>query len=72
MGSLRLEQFTKLFQCKTGIANNSCHCISIHGIISGNREYATPIGHHNMFALANDSKARFLERPHGMEVRYAG
>ena len=52
--------------------DNSRHGVGVYRIVSRDGEYAAPVGHHDMLALANDSKASLLQRPHGVEVRYVG
>jgi hypothetical protein len=40
--------------------------------VPGNGEEAYAIGHHNMLALSNNTKACLLKRPHGVLMIDAG
>ncbi|HKW99202.1 MAG TPA: hypothetical protein VJN43_15795 [Bryobacteraceae bacterium] len=65
--SSRLQKVAERFKRQPGITYNAGHCVGIYRIITGNCEQAASIGHDNVFALANDSKASLLQRPDRME-----
>jgi len=61
-----------LINSKTGILDNAAHSSAIHGVMPGNGGDAPAVGHHDVFALANNPEAGPFERPHGSKVRDAG
>lgn len=57
-----LEQAPKRFDRETRIADDATHRECIHRIVTGNRDNPRPVGHHNMLALARDTKTGLLQR----------
>jgi len=55
------KELFKLFYCQPGISNNTTHRKRVDGVIAWNGDNTNPVGHHNVFALTNNSEAGFLE-----------
>jgi hypothetical protein len=67
-----LEQIAKLFERKSGIANNGEHREGIDGIVPRDRDGSATVGHDNMPTLPNHFKASSFQSPHGLKVIDAG
>src|SRR5207344_65224 len=63
-----LEQLAELLDSEPGITNKTTHRECVDWIVTRNGENPLPVGHHDMFALARNPEAGFLEGPHGIEV----
>lgn len=62
------EQRTELVHRQPGIAHDTAHRDCVDRIVSGNRENALPVSHHDVLALASDPETSFLERPNRLEM----
>ena len=55
------EQFLELFHREAGIAIDTSHRKSIYGVVTRNSDHSNSIRHDDMFALADNAKAGFLQ-----------
>lgn len=49
----RLEQFTKLLDGKSGVADDTTQCECVDGIVARNGQNARPIRHDKVLALSD-------------------
>ncbi len=66
------EQLAEMFDCETRIFYDSGHCECIYRISARDGQEANAIGHHDMPALANNSKPGLLQRTNGLGVGNPG
>jgi hypothetical protein len=69
---IQLQQLTKRLFGEAGITNDAAHRECVYRIVPWDRENPNPVGHDHMLALANDSKARLLQGPYGIQMVDAG
>ena len=64
----RSKKLLELIHRETSIANETAHGEGVHGVVPGNGEDPSTIGHHDMFTLANHLEADLLEGTHCLEM----
>ena len=64
----QLQEAAELFDGQTRVTYDPTHRKGPHRIVPGNGQEARAVGHDDVLALANDTKARFFERSYGSEV----
>jgi hypothetical protein len=69
---LVLEEFSKLFDRETSIADNTTHRERVDGIMAGNRKKPHTVRHDDMLALARNAKTRLLQGPDRLQMIDAG
>jgi len=65
------QQLTKLLWRETRVSNDAAHRKGVDRVVPGNGDDPHAIGHHNVLALAGDTKSRLLQRPNRVEVANA-
>ena len=63
-----LQQGAEFVLAESGVTDDAAHGERVHRVVSGNRDDADAVGHHDVFALSDDPKAGFLESADGVSV----
>jgi len=63
-----VEEFSKLFDRKTSIADNTTHRKRIDGMMARNRENPHTVRHDDMLALAHNTKTHLLQGPDRLQM----
>src|SRR6266480_7213238 len=66
------EELPEFLTRKASILSDTAHSVCVDGIVTRDGQDPTTIGHHDVFALANDSETSLLQGPHRLQVRNAG
>ena len=61
-----LQQRPELVFSQPGVADNAAHGERVHRVVSGNGDDPDIVGHHDVLALSNDSKACLLQGSDGV------
>ena len=67
-GTIRLKQLAKLFDRKSGVANDTAQGKCVDGIVTWDRKDARPVGHNDVLALVDHRKPGLFESADGIEM----
>ena len=61
------QKLTEILNGQPRGPDNHSHGDRVDGVVSGDRQHADAVGHHNMLALAQNAEAGLFQSPHCMQ-----
>ena len=67
-GCRDVDIYTEFLNGQPRGPDNHSHGDRVDGVVSGDRQHADAVGHHNMLALAQNAEAGLFQSPHCMQM----